>query len=187
MEGPDTGNRDREVATMALQEFIRESFEVNWEWLERYLSDLTQEEIEYRPNDQCHSIGFIVWHYGRALEMSTQTLAHKQPQLYGREWAKRLGFEPEPMTVGFGYSAEDLANWHCPDKALLAEYAAAARDNLLGFLAEHDDQSLTAATMTNRQGNEITLATMFRMLLWEVNQHGGQASYLRGMQRGLNG
>ena len=170
---------------MALQEFIRESFEVNWEWLERYLDGLTQEEIEFRPSDQCHSIAFVVWHYGRALDMWTQSLARRQPQLYEREWAERLGMSPEAMDVGFGYSAEDLSNWRCPDKALLVEYASAARDNLLGFLAEHDDDSLTTTTMTNRQGNEITLATMFRMLVWEVNQHGGQAGYLRGMQRGL--
>ena len=170
---------------MVLQQFIRESFEVNWEWLERYLEELTQEEIEYRPNDQCHSIGFIVWHYGRALDMWTQSLARKQPQLYEREWAEKLGFEPEAMNVGFGYSAEDLGNWRCPDKALVVEYAAAARDNLLGFLGEHNDESLASTMMTNRQGAEITLATMFRMLVWEVNQHGGQAGYLRGMQRGL--
>lgn len=170
---------------MALQEFIKESFETNWEWLERYIDGLSQEEIEYRPNDQCHSIGFILWHYGRALDMWTQTLARRAEQLYEREWAERLGFRPEAMDVGFGYSVEDLANWRCPDKDLLVEYATAARDNLLGLLGEHDDESLVSTMMTNRQGNEMSLATMFRMLVWEVNQHGGQASYLRGMQRGL--
>ena len=170
---------------MALQEFIRESIETNWDWLERYLDGLTQEEIEYRPNDQCHSIGFILWHYGRALDMWTQTLARREPQLYEREWAERLGREPVAMDVGFAYTAEDLAQWRCPERSLLVGYAAAARDNFLGFLGEHDDESLTSTMMTNRQGNEITLATMFRMLVWEVNQHGGQAGYLRGMQRGL--
>ena len=171
---------------MALQEFIRESFESNWEWMERYINGLSQAEIEYRPSDQCHSIGFILWHYGRALDMWTQTLARKEEQLYEREWAERLGFKPEAMDVGFGYSVEDLSRWGCPDKELLVGYATAARDNLLGFLGEHDDESLASTMMTNRQGTEINLATMFRMLVWEVNQHGGQASYLRGMQRGLN-
>ena len=170
---------------MALQEFIRESFVTNWEWMERYIDGLSQEEIEYRPNDQCHSIGFILWHYGRALDMWTQTLARKEEQIYEREWAERLGFNPETMDVGFGYSVEDLSGWNCPDKELLVGYATAARDNLLGFLGEHDDDSLASTMMTTRQGGEINLATMFRMLIWEVNQHGGQAGYLRGMQRGL--
>ena len=172
---------------MALQEFIRDSIEVNWDWLERYLDGLTQEEFEFQPSDQCHSIGFIVWHYGRALDMWTQTLARKQPQLYAREWAERMGKGAEDMDVGFGYSAEDLASWDCPDKDLLVQYAVAAKDNFLGFLSEHDDESLTSTMMTTRRGDEITVAKMFSMLIWEVNQHGGQASYLRGMQRGLGG
>ena len=171
---------------MALQEFIRESFTTHWEWLERYLDGLTQDEIEYRPNPQCHSIGFVVWHYGRALDLWTQTLARQAPQLYEQEWAQRLALPPEATDVGFGYGADELAAWRCPDKAPLLEYAAAARDNLLEFLAEHDDESLTTNTMTTRRGDTIKLADMFRMLLWEVNQHGGQAGYLRGMQRGLN-
>lgn len=170
---------------MSLTAFIRESIEVNWEWLDRYLDGLTQQEVEFCPNADCHSIGFIVWHYGRALDLWTQTLARRQEQLYERAWAARMGRPPEAMDVGFGYTVDDLAAWQCPDKALLVEYAAAARDNLLGFLAEHDDHSLTTTTMTNRRGEEITLAKMFGILLWEVNQHGGQAGYIRGLQRGL--
>ncbi len=171
---------------MALQEFIKESFDNHWEWLLRYVDGLTQDEIEFVPNEQCHSIGFIIWHYGRALDMWVQSLARQQPQLYEREWAARLGFAPEPMNVGFGYSVNDLASWRCPDKALLMEYADAARSNLLDFLSQHDDNALVNTQMANRSGETISLADMFRMLLWEANQHGGQASYLRGMQRGLN-
>ena len=169
-----------------LQDFIRRSFETHWEWMERYVDGLTQAEIEFRPNDQCHSIGFILWHYGRALDMWVQSLAKQKPQLYETGWAERLGFQPEPMNVGFGYTEEDLANWTCPGKNLLLEYANAARGNLLEFLSRHDDTSLVETTMTNRRGETIAIGDMFRMLIWEVNQHGGQAGYLRGMQRGLN-
>ena len=170
----------------ALQNFIKECFDNNWEWLVRYVDGLTQAEIEFVPNEQCHSIGFIVWHYGRALDMWVQSLAKREPQLYEQGWAERLGFAPEPMNVGFGYTMDDLARWRCPDKALLMEYAAAARNNLLEFLAQHNDDAIVSVAMTNRRGETIALADMFRMLIWEVNQHGGQAGYLRGMQRGLN-
>ena len=78
---------------MALQEFIRESFETNWEWLARYIDGLTQEEIEYRPNDQCHSIGFILWHYGRALDMWTQSLARRREQLYEQGVGRAAGIQ----------------------------------------------------------------------------------------------
>ena len=171
---------------MALQEFIRQSFITHWEWMERYIDGLTRAEIEYRPNDQCHSIGFILWHYGRALDMWVQTLARQDTQLYERKWAARLGLSPDPSDVGFGYTADALASWPCPDKALLVEYANAACDNLLAFLDQQDAANLLSVQLTTHWGQTITLAEMFGMLLWEVNQHGGQASYLRGMQRGLN-
>ena len=64
---------------MALQEFIKESFDSNWDWLVRYVDGLTQDEIEFTPNDQCHSIGFIVWHYGRALDMWVQSSPGRTP------------------------------------------------------------------------------------------------------------
>ena len=169
-----------------LQDFIRQSFTTNWEWTGRYVDGLTQDELEFRPNDQCHSIGFILWHYGRALDLWVQTFAKREPQLYETGWAERFGFKPEPMDVGFQYTADDLAGWKCPDKALLIEYANDARNNLLEFLSRHDDASLTETTMVNRRGETIPIAEMFRMLLWETNQHGGQAGYLRGMQRGLD-
>jgi hypothetical protein len=169
-----------------LQDFIRRSFETHWEWMERYVDGLSQAEIEFRPDDQSHSIGFILWHYGRALDMWVQSLAKQESQLYETGWAQRLGFQPEPMNVGFGYTVEDLANWKCPEKSLLLEYANDSRNNLLGFLSIHDDGSLAETTMTNRRGETIAIGDMFRMLIWEVNQHGGQAGYLRGMQRGLN-
>ena len=85
---------------MALQDFIRQAFETNWEWTERYIDGLSQEEIEYRPSDQCHSIGFILWHYGRALDMWVQTRAKGGTQLYEDGWAERLGMTPEPTDVG---------------------------------------------------------------------------------------
>ena len=55
------------------------------------------------------------------------------------------------------------------------EYADAARNNLLEFLGQHDDDSLVNTQMTNRRGESMAVADMFRLLIWEVNQHGGQA------------
>ena len=170
----------------ALQDFIRQAFETNWDWMERYIDGLSQEEIEYRPNDQCHSIGFILWHYGRALDMWVQTRARGGTQLYEDGWADRLGLPADPTDVGFGYGVEQLNAWPCPDKSLLVEYANAARNNMLEYLASLDEDDLLNTEMTTRWGETINLARMFSILLWEVNQHGGQAGYLRGMQRGLN-
>ena len=168
-----------------LQDFIRQAFETNWEWTERYIDGLTQEEIEYRPNDQCHSIGFILWHYGRALDRWVQTRAKGEPQLYEQGWAEHLGKDPDPNDLGYGYGVEELSNWTCPDKSLLEEYANAVRNNLLEYLDSLDEEALLNTEMTTGWGETLSVGAILFHLLWEVNQHGGQAGYLRGMQRGL--
>ncbi len=168
-----------------LHEFIRGAFETNWEWMERYIDGLTQAEIEYRPTPDCHSIGFILWHYGRALDLWVQSRAKDDTQMYEQGWADRLSLPANPDDVGFGYGVAELDNWPCPEKDLLVEYANAARNNLLEFLFSLDEATMLNTEIATRWGTTISLATMFSHLLWEVNQHGGQASYLRGMQRGL--
>lgn len=54
------------------------------------------------------------------------------------------------------------------------------------YLETLDDEQLEQVTIPHRSGDLITRATMFAMLIFEVNQHGGQAAYLRGTQQGLN-
>jgi hypothetical protein len=40
-------------------------------------------------------------------------------------------------------------------------------------------------TVASPFGGWLTLASVYQQLIWEVNQHGGQIAYLRGMQRGI--
>jgi hypothetical protein len=156
----------------ALHDFIKGAFDTNWEWTERYIDGLSQAEIEYRPGEGCHSIGFILWHYGRALDLWVQSRAKGEPQLYERGWAERLGRPANPNDVGFGYGVEELGSWPCPGKDLLVEYATAARDNAMDYLYSLDEETLLTTEIATRWGTTITLATMFSLLLWEVNQHG---------------
>ena len=39
--------------------------------------------------------------------------------------------------------------------------------------------------MASPVGGRFTLASLYQQLIWEMNQHGGQMAYLRGLQRGI--
>ena len=79
-----------------LQDFIRRSFETHWEWMERYVDGLSQAEIEFRPDDQSHSIGFILcitaepWICGYSLWPSRN---HSSMRPVGHSGS---GFSPNP-------------------------------------------------------------------------------------------
>ena len=171
---------------MALKEFIQKSFERHYAGLMRVVDGLTPEELAWRPNVHSNSIGFLVWHYGRALDLWVQTQARGTKQLWETEWASAFDCPPDPQNLGFGYTTEQLEAFVLPETSVLLGYAEAMRANTIAYLNTLDDEQLEQMTIPHRSGDLITLATMFEMLLFEVNQHGGQAAYLRGMQRGLN-
>ena len=170
---------------MILVEFIQRCLDQNYHSLVRCLEGLTPEELSWRPNSQCMSIGFIAWHYGRVLDMWIQWRSRGVPQLWEESWADKMGRSPaDPRDTGARFTEEQLEEFQVPSLPLLLDYAEEAQNKAIEFLQGLDDDTLDKKVIMAR-GGEINLSTMFQQVIWEFNQHGGQMAYLRGMQRGL--
>jgi hypothetical protein len=171
---------------MALKEFIQRCLEQNSTSLAQSLDGLTPQELAWCPGQQCMSIGFMVWHMSRAEDFLIQTLIKGQPQLWEQGWAERFHRIPaQPMDIGFGFTAEQVAAFQLPAASELLAYAEATRSNALAYLQGVDEAALDRVTVASPFGGQLTLATVYQQFIWEVNQHGGQIAYLRGMQRGI--
>ncbi len=48
-----------------------------------------------------------------------------------------------------------------------------------------DDATLESTSVAGPVGGQLTLTSVYQQMVWELNQHGGQIAYLRGMQRGI--
>ena len=171
---------------MAFKEFLQSSFQRQYDFMMRAIDGLTPEEFAWRPGLESNSIAFLVWHYGRAMDLWIQNQAQSVPQFWETEWAEKFGQEPDPTNLGFGYTAEQLAAFQVADLDILRAYAETAHASAQTFLAGLDDSAIAETTVTHRSGDPMPLSQLFELLLCEVNQHGGQMAYLRGMQRGLN-
>ena len=170
---------------MTLVEFIQRCLDQNYRSLVRCLEGLTPEELSWRPNPQCMSIGFIAWHYGRVLDMWIQSRSRAVPQLWEEGWANRMNPSPaDASDNGYMFTVEQLEAFQVPSLSLLLDYAEAAKDKAMELLQESDDDVLDTTVIQTRRG-EINLTTMFQQVIWEFNQHGGQMAYLRGMLRGM--
>ena len=171
---------------MSLKTFLQQSFDRQYTFMMRAVAGLTPDEMAWRPGPESNSIGFLVWHYGRAMDLWIQNQAQGMPQLWEAEWARRFGREPDPTNLGFGYTAEQLAAFQLPETSILLGYAEAAYASARRYLEGLNDDAIAQTTVKHRNGDPLPLAELFVLLLCEVNQHGGQIAYLRGMQRGLN-
>ena len=171
---------------MALKEFIERCLDQQNAALENALEGLSPQELSWRPDPQCMSIGFLVWHLTRSQDFLVQTVAKGAPELWEGEWANRFNRTPAgPSDDGFGFLAEQLEAFHVPPISTLRGYIAATRTNALEHLRGLDDATLESVRVSGPYGGQLTLASVYQQMIWELNQHGGQIAYLRGIQRGI--
>jgi len=171
---------------MELKLFIQGCFSQHYNAMMRAVDGLSPTEMAWRPNDQCSSIVFLVWHYGRTLDRWLNTRIKGDAQLWERGWSERMGRGPgDPNDTGYGYTLEQLQAFKAPATGLLLEYVALVRHEGIEYIDSLSDADFSSITLPNPRGGTITLGVMCQQLIWEFNQHGGQIAYLRGEQRGL--
>ncbi len=116
-----------------------------------------------------------------------QTVAKSAPQLWEGEWAERFGRTPaDPWGSGFGFVAEQLEAFQVPSLSVLRDYIEATRANALQHLRGLDDTTLENVRVASPIGGQLSLASVYQQMIWELNQHGGQiATYevCRGASR----
>ncbi len=171
---------------MQLKLFVQGCFEQHYNAMMRAVDGLSLAEMAWTPNDQCSSIAFLVWHYGRTLDRWLHTRIKGDAQVWENGWAEKLGRGPAVENdTGYGFTVDDLRAYKAPDTAALLEYVAAVRQESIDFFDSLSDSDFDNIMVTNPRGGTMALAVMCQQLLWEFNQHGGQIGYLRGEQRGL--
>jgi uncharacterized damage-inducible protein DinB len=177
---------------MTLIAFIEQILEESKRRLYRTLRDLTPAELTWQPGPESNPIGFLVWHMARVEDRWLTHFAHdSHTELWiGDGWAQRLGL-PEQDT-GVGYTAEQVAAFSMPPLDQVQAYWDAVRQELLTYLRQLEPGDLEVAPgrspfpEVGTLPADFTIGRMFRQLIGEYNQHLGQVSYIRGLQRGLN-
>jgi hypothetical protein len=181
---------------MELKDFIETTLEDYRRRLHRALDGLTAEELAWRPNPECNSITFTVWHTARVEDRWIQPFARDTEDVWSTSGrAEKFGV-PKSDT-GVGYSLAQVDKFPVMTADDLLGYADEVRQETLAYLeslspddfdyvpgrAPFHDHSGPTSTF----GNRFSIARMFRQIVGEEFQHLGQVSYLRGMQRGFNG
>ena len=172
---------------MYLKSFIRISMDQYYSSTTDTLKGLTADELAYRPGPESMPIGFIAWHCARVHDFLVQTVMRQTDEIWSTEgWADRLGRGPaDPQDRGFGFTLEEMSAFQIPDLLLLLEYGEAVRSQALGFLDSLSDEQLLETWVDSPAGGRFTLASVYQQIIWEMNQHGGQMAYVRGLQRGI--
>jgi hypothetical protein len=163
-------------------DFIRDSIHQQHEAWDKAISDLTLDQMHFRPNGQGNHIGFIAWHYVRTEDNIVQfVFQHRKPTVWLEGgYDQKFGL---PRTAqGTGMPTDEAARMRLPSVEQWMAYQRAVWQATDAWLDSVTEEDLMRVVRIMPFG-EITVMTAVRIPI--VNHgfmHLGQAQHLRTLQ-----
>jgi hypothetical protein len=147
---------------------------------------LDPDQLSWRPDDASNSIAWIVWHLTRIEDDHVADVAGLDQVWTAQGWYDRFGLPFPPSAHGWGHTAAEVAQVRVAGD-LLAGYHAAVAEMALGHVGSLTPPDLDRI-VDERWDPPVSLGVRLVSVVNEVNQHLGQAAYLRGLvERGHAG
>lgn len=169
---------------MEIKEYIGLELDAVKRGLTRVLDGLNSQELSWRPSSGCNSIGLILFHVVRFEDVFVQTRFQGKPEIWVTDkWY--AGMNMTETEAGAHYTVDQVNSFVVPDLKAVLAYAQAVQLNTRTYLNGLNPAAFEKKIHTPRFG-EVTLGFMFSLMIAHAQQHIGEISYLRGIQRGMD-
>lgn len=152
--------------------------------LTRVLDGLNQQELSWRPACGCNSIGLILFHLVKFEDTFVQARLQGKPEMWiADKWYQKL--DMAETEAGAHYTADQVNAFKVPELKGTLAYFEAVRASTLDYLKGLSSDSFDKKIQAPRFG-EVSVAFMVSLIIAHEQQHVGEMSYLRGLQRGAD-
>ena len=167
-------------------ELLKEQLQGLRDEIANTLKDLSDAQVNWRPNDKANSIGFVLWHALRVWDLDYARTGAGSEMYFSGGWEDRFGFSvagwgPGGRANGNSFTPEQVAAMPMRGAALQA-YLDALWARSAAYLAQVGDGEL--ARQFPHPHRPDTLTTAARILshtLSHAYMHSGEAQYVRGL------
>jgi uncharacterized damage-inducible protein DinB len=170
---------------MEVRDIVVRNLDQMWGVVERVLEGMTPYELAKQPGPESNSVGWIVWHMGRVEDRWMQRIIG-DTQLWEEGWAEKMGMPADGMHAGAGMTPEELADFKTPSVEQLKGYVAAVREKTAGLMESFRPERLEDE-IDAFGGRKMSIGQVFSHVMSELNQHAGQAAYVKGFLKGYQG
>lgn len=163
-----------------------------------FAEELTDEQLNWKPEGYSTSIGFHLWHLARESDYLKAAILHHYPGLglgledEGEIWikeelAKKWGFPAEAHeTVGTGLSDEVAADLPIPQKAELMAYLRSSYTAIENFIELFDTRYATFEDLDEEITKKIQNVRLnLLVFLTHDCRHLGMMECLKGLRTGF--
>ena len=137
------------------------------------IADLSPEQLHFRPEGPCNSIGFDAWHIARTAD----NLVHFAFERERPVWLQQgldVAWSLPKADQGTGMSPEEAYALRFPDAALLAAYSRDVATAITPKILAMSDDYLTERMDIRPNGNLARWEIIGQVILNHGNNHYGQ-------------
>jgi hypothetical protein len=143
------------------------------------VAGLDRAQLAWRPDDGANSIAWLLWHLTRIEDDHVADVAGTEQVWTADGWYERFGLPFPAEEHGWGQTAEEVGQVQV-DGDLLVGYHQATATRALEYVATLTPRDLDRI-VDERWDPPVSLGVRLVSVVNEVNQHLGQAAYLRGL------
>ena len=169
---------------MEANELLTNLLKGNRSMVRKALDGLSDKEVATRPNSECNSMAWLLWHLSRAEDGLVSSL-DGSAELWNDGWAEKCGISAETKGMGFGHKAEDLESFGVGSVDALKEYFGQTEKKVADYLASLSSEDLDKQVPSMMGDGTVPLGNIVQVIVNEAMVHGGQIAYLRGLHKGL--
>ena len=148
------------------------------------LNGLNVEQLNYRPNDNQHSVGFAIWHALRAWD-DYYALITRALSVYDSDgWVQRFGFDPRGQGIngiGTGMTPDQVAALTMSVGPLCDFCEMLTTRTRASLVNTNDEVLLTQAVVPWWNPPTVTFARVLMHIVAHTYSHIGEAEYVRGL------
>ena len=165
---------------METRDVLANAFSRIKEEAHRAAGGLSAAGLNYRPDPDANSIGWLIWHLARVQDDHVSHLADREQAYVTGRWAERLGLRPDERDLGYGHTSQQVAAVTFEEPTMLLAYYDAVHERSLEYVASIDAADLDRI-VDERWDPPVSAGVRVVSVIDDCVQHAGQALYVRGM------
>jgi Protein of unknown function (DUF664) len=145
----------------------------------RVVDGLTPEQLAFRVDSEANSIAWLMWHLTRIQDDHLADAFQAEQVWTSQGWTERFGLPFDPLTTGFGHTADEVAAVRV-DAGVLVGYHDAVHQQTTRYVERLGDADL--ARIVDRSWDPpVSLGVRLVSVIADDLQHAGQAAFVRGV------